>query len=118
MPPPQAADVVNAQIIGLLRPVGTFDAGNVNEIRQNGAAPLGADGYAPPSLLGAWALGPLLHNGSAITIDDILGNVTHRRAGQNRFQADVLNSAANREALLKFLKSIDAATTPFNVGFN
>ena len=118
VPPPQAADVVNAQIIGLLRQVGTFDPANVNEIRQNGAAPLGADGYAAPSLLGAWALGPLLHNGTALTIDDILDNVTHRRAGQNRFQADPLNNAANRDALVKFLKSIDASTTPFNVGFN
>ncbi len=118
VPPPAAADVVGAQIIGLLRPVGTFNPANVNEIRQNGAAPLGADGYAAPSLFGAWAMGPLLHNGSAITIDDILDNVTHRRAGQNRFQADPLNNAANREALLKFLKSIDASTTPFNVGFN
>ncbi|NOT59234.1 MAG: hypothetical protein HOP19_03305 [Acidobacteria bacterium] len=118
VPPPQTADVVNGQIIGLLRQVGTFNAGNLNEIRQNGAAPLGADGYAPPSLLGAWALGPLLHNGSAITIDDILDNVTHRRAGLGQFRADPLNDPRNQAALLKFLKSIDASTTPFNVGFN
>jgi YVTN family beta-propeller protein len=118
VPPPVAADVVNGQIIGLLRQVGTFNAANINEIRQNGAPPLGADGYAPPSLLGAWAMGPLLHNGTAITIDDILDNVTHRRAGQNRFQADPLNDARHRDALIKFLKSIDAATQPFNVGFN
>ncbi|MBI1764420.1 MAG: hypothetical protein HYR56_23585 [Acidobacteria bacterium] len=116
-PPPATVEVVNGQVIRFLRQVGTFNAANVNEIRQNGAAPLGADGYAPPSLLGAWALGPLLHNGSAVTIDDILTNTTHRRAGLNPFQADPLNDAANRAALLKFLKSIDAATTPFNVGF-
>ncbi len=116
-PPPATVEVVNGQVIRFLRQVGTFNAANVNEIRQNGAAPLGADGYAPPSLLGAWAMGPLLHNGSAVTIDDILTNTTHRRAGLNPFQADPLNDAANRAALLKFLKSIDAATVPFKVGF-
>ncbi len=112
-PPPAANDVVRAQIFRTLRPVGTFIAANVNEIRQNGAAPLGDDGYAPPSLLGAWALGPLLHNGSVLTIDDILDNVTHRRAGKNVFDQDLLNDPDNRAALIKFLKSIDASTPPF-----
>jgi YVTN family beta-propeller protein len=112
-PPPLATDVVRAQIIRLLRPVGTFNAANVNEIRQNGAAPLGADGFAPPSLLGAWALGPLFHNGSALTIDDVLENVTHRRAGLRLFEPDPLNDEVNRRYLVQFLKSIDAATPPF-----
>ena len=94
--------------------MGTFNPGNVNEIRQNGAAPLGADGYAPPSLLGAWAMGPLLHNGSALTIDNILDNVTHRRAGKFAFDQDLLNDANNRAALVKFLKSIDDATPPIS----
>jgi YVTN family beta-propeller protein len=116
-PPPNPADIVAGQVLRKLRPVGTFNAGNVNEVRQNGAAPLGADGYAPPSLLGAWALGPLLHNGSVVTIDDILDNVQHRRAGLRPFDRDPLNDAGNRRALIKFLKSIDAATTPFN-GFS
>jgi hypothetical protein len=93
--------------------VGTFNTANLNEIRQNGAAPLGADGFAPPSLLGAWALGPLFHNGSVLTIDDILDNVTHRRAGKFVLDPDLLNDADNRRALILFLKSIDAATKPF-----
>jgi len=113
-PPPLASDIVNGQILRKLRKVGTFDPGAVNEIRQNGAAPLGADGFAPPSLLGAWALGPLLHNGSAITIDEILDNVKHRRAGKPFFDQDLLNDANNRRVLIKFLKSIDASTPPFN----
>jgi len=112
-PPPLASDIVNGQVFRKLRRVGTFNSGNVNEIRQNGAAPLGADGYNPPSLLGAWALGPLLHNGSALTIDEILDNTTHRRAGKNVFDQDLLNDADNRRALIKFLKSIDASTPPF-----
>ncbi len=113
-PPPAANEVVRAQIIRLLRQVGTFNPADVNEIRDNGVAPLGADGFAPPSLLGAWATGPLFHNGSAVTIDDILDNVTHRRAGRNNpFKPDLLNNPGNRAALIKFLKSIDASTPPF-----
>ena len=112
-PPPAATDVVRGQLFRLLRPVGTFNPADVNEIRQNGAPPLGADGFAPPSLLGAWAFGPLLHNGSALTIDQVLDNVEHRRAGLPAFAFDPLNSAKNRAALVKFLKSIDASTRPF-----
>jgi YVTN family beta-propeller protein len=113
-PPPAADEVVRAQVIRLLRQVGTFDPANVNEIRDNGAAPLGADGFAPPSLLGAWATGPLFHNGSAVTIDDILDNVTHRRAGLDHpSKSDLLNHPRNRALLVKFLKSIDASTRPF-----
>lgn len=39
--------------------------------------------------------------------------MTHRRAGKNVFDQDLLNDADNRRALIKFLKSIDAATQPF-----
>jgi YVTN family beta-propeller protein len=113
-PPPAAGEVVRAQVIRLLRQVGTFDPANVNEIRDNGVAPLGDDGFAPPSLLGAWATGPLFHNGSAGAIDDILDNVTHRRAGLDKpFKHDLLNNPRNRAVLIKFLKSIDASTRPF-----
>jgi YVTN family beta-propeller protein len=112
-PPPAANEVVRAQIIRLLRKVGTFNPANVNEIRDNGVAPLGADGFAPPSLLAAWATGPLFHNGSAVTIDDILDNVAHRRAGKPFFDQDLLNDPDNRRAMIKFLKSIDASTPPF-----
>ena len=101
-------------MIRFLRQTGTFNPSNANEVRQNGAAPLGLDGFNPPSLLGAWAMGPLLHNGSAITIDDILDDVAHRRAGLSPFQQDLLNDARNRAALIKFLKSIDASTQPLS----
>lgn len=111
-PPPAASDIVNGQVFRFLRRVDTFNANNVNEIRQNGAPPLGADGFNPPSLLGAWAMGPLLHNGSALTITDVLNNATHRRAGQFSFRPDLLNNEELREALISFLKSIDAATPP------
>ena len=113
-PAPASSEILNGQLIRFLRQTGTFNPSNANEVRQNGAAPLGLDGFNPPSLLGAWAMGPLLHNGSAITIDDILDDVAHRRAGLNPFQQDLLNDVRNRAALLKFLKSIDASTPPLS----
>ncbi len=114
-PPPAAGDtIIDQQLIRKLTQVGTFNPANVNEIRDNGNAPRGALGFAPPSLLGAWALGPLLHNGSALTLDDILDNITHRRAGKPIGVPDVLNNENNRRLLVKFLNSIDDATRPFN----
>ena len=60
-PPPEPAQIVNGQIIGELRQVGTFDPTLFNEIRQNAAPPLGANGFVPPSLLSAFAFeGPQL----------------------------------------------------------
>ena len=112
LPPTGINAPVNGQIIRFLRNVGTFDPSALNEIRQNGAAPLGADGFNAPSLLGVFAMGPLFHNGSALTLDDVL-RVEHRRAGLRSIRLDPLNRAANREALVTFLRSIDASTVPF-----
>ena len=99
-----------------LRDVGTFDPAAVNEVRQNGAPALGVLGYNAPSLLGSFALFPMLHNGSALSFEDILANAAHRRAGQLSGTPDPLNNAANREALIAFLKTIDASTKPFKPG--
>ncbi len=96
-----------------LKKVGTFDAAAKNEIRATGAPPLGADGFNPPSLLGAFALGPYLHNGSALTFDNVLENVTHRSAGNRGI--DILTDARDRAALVTFLKSIDSSTPPFAI---
>jgi len=57
-PPPDASLIKGAEIIGGLRQVGTFDPNAVNEVRDNASAPLGADGFVPPSLLGAHAFPP------------------------------------------------------------
>ena len=113
--PPGSADnpIVAGQLTRFLRDVGTFDPAAINEIRQNGAPSLGAAGYNAPSLLGSFALGPLLHNGSALSFEDVLANATHRRAGQLSGTPDPLNDPANRERLVAFLKSIDESTKPF-----
>jgi hypothetical protein len=103
--------VVNGQIISELRKVGTFDPAALNEVRQNAAAPLGADGFAPPSLLSIFAFPQVFfHNGPATSLDQVLENVTHRSAGTAG--VDTLTNAADRAKIVRFLLSIDGKTNP------
>ena len=103
--------ISNGQIIGELRKVGTFDPAFFNEVRQNAAPPLGADGFVPPSLLSLFAFPQtFLHNGAVDTLDAVLANVTHRSAGTGG--VDTLSNAADRVKIVKFLLSIDASTPP------
>jgi YVTN family beta-propeller protein len=110
-PPPAAAVNANGEIFGELRPVGTFNPAALNEVRQNGAPPLGANGFVPPSLLSLFAFPQtFLHNGAALSLDSVLSNVAHRSAGTGG--VDVLSNAADRAKIVTFLKTIDAASTP------
>lgn len=111
-PPPDAAQVVNGQLIAELRKVGTFDSTAFNEVRQNGSpTPLGADGFVPPSLLSIHAFPQtFLHGGAGGSLDDVLANVAHRSAGTAG--VDTLTNAADRAKIVRFLLSIDAATVP------
>ena len=110
-PPPPAAQVVNGQLIGELRQVGTFNAAAFNEVRQNAGAPLGADGFVPASLLSVFALpGTFFHGGAAASLDDVMQSVVHRSAGTSG--VDVLTNPADRAKVIRFLLSIDAATVP------
>jgi YVTN family beta-propeller protein len=112
-PPPDPALVSNTQIIGELRKVGTFDPAFFNEIRQNAAAPLGADGFVPPSLLSIHAFPEtFFHNGVALSLDQVLANVTHRAAGTGG--VDTLTSTSDRAKVVRFLLSIDASTAPIS----
>jgi YVTN family beta-propeller protein len=108
-----AANLLSAgQLIGQLKKVGTFNAALKTEVRANGAAPLGNDGYVPPSLMGLHAFPQtFLHNGSAESLETVMANATHRGAG-NPGGADRLTDAARRAQLIKFLLSIDQFTTP------
>jgi YVTN family beta-propeller protein len=111
-PPPGAGVIVNGQILGELRNVGTFSNVAFNEVRADASAPLGAAGYAPPSLLSVAALpGGFLHNGAAATLDEVLQNVTHRSAGTGG--VDTLSNASDRAKIVAFLRSIDATSQPF-----
>lgn len=110
-PPPDPSLIVNTQLISELRNVGTFNAQGFNEVRQNGAPPLGADGFAPPSLISLFAFPQtFLHNGVVTSLDEVLQNATHRSAGTPG--SDTLQDAARRARLVKFLLSIDASTAP------
>jgi YVTN family beta-propeller protein len=110
-PPPAPGLIVNGQLAGELRRVGTFDPAAFNEVRQNGAPSLGSDGFTPPSLLSIHAFPQtFLHNGAATSLDEVLNNVTHRSAGTSG--VDILSNAADRAKIVKFLFSIDAATPP------
>jgi YVTN family beta-propeller protein len=111
--PPPAAALVNAggELFGELRSVGTFNPAALNEVRQNGAPPLGANGFVPPSLLSLFAFPQtFFHNGAALSLDEVLNNVTHRSAGTGG--VDTLTNAADRAAIVAFIKSIDSATAP------
>jgi len=111
-PPPDAA-LVNAggELFGELRNVGTFNPAAFNEVRQNGAPPLGANGYVPPSLLSLFAFPQtFFHNGSALSLDEVMNNVTHRSAGTSG--VDILTNAADRARVVAFITSIDAASVP------
>lgn len=110
-PPVPASEVIaNGQLVRFLKDIGTFDPAALNEVRDNGTLARGADGYVPPSLLGAHGLAPYMHNGSAKTFDEVLQSVRHRTAGTNG--VDLLASPEARADVAEFLKSIDASTPP------
>jgi uncharacterized protein (TIGR03437 family) len=109
--PPDASLISNTELIAELRSVGTFDPKAFNEVRQNGAPPLGADGFAPGSLLSLFAFPQtFFHNGSANSLEQVMQNVVHRSAGTPG--TDTLADANKRAQLIKFLLSIDASTPP------
>jgi YVTN family beta-propeller protein len=101
--------------VAVLRDVGTFDIAAVNEIRDNGTPAAGALGFNPPSLLGAFALAPYLHNGSAATLQDVMALKKHRVAGLAVGAADPFNDAAKVADMAAFLASIDTTTKPFDI---
>jgi YVTN family beta-propeller protein len=111
---PPASLLSNGQLIGQLKKVGTFNSALKTEVRANGAAPLGTDGYVPPSLLGLHLVpATFLHNGSAETLDQVMANVTHRSAG-NAGGVDKLTDSVKRGQLIRFLLSIDQFTPPID----
>lgn len=110
-PPPGAGVIVSGQIIGELRNVGTFDPAFFNEVRNTAAAPLGAAGFVPPSLLSVHAFPQtFLHGGAVDSLDSVMNNVTHRSAGTGG--VDTLSNPTDRQRVVRFLQSIDATTVP------
>jgi len=114
-PPPGAAETIFAgQLRRCLSNVATFDPSAFNEVRAVGTTIVpanGGEGFNTPSLRSVFASAPYLHDGSAQTLDDVLDNVVHRSAGTAG--VDTLTNPADRQALVRFLESIDEATPPF-----
>ena len=101
--------------VEVLRDVGTFNAADANEVKQNGTAGAGTLGFNPPSLLGAFGLAPYLHNGSAQTLADVMALKKHRTSGLPLGAPDPFDDAAKRADIVRFLESIDATTVPFDL---
>ncbi len=112
MPPPAAAQIgAGGELTAELKQVSTFNASALNEVRQNGAPPLGANGFVPPSLLSLFAFPQtFFHNGAAGSLEEVMQNVAHRSAGTGG--VDTLTSAEDRARVVAFLRSIDATTVP------
>jgi len=107
--PPPGPGLVNTagELVGELRQVGTFDPAALNEVRQNGAPSLGADGFVPPSLLSIGSFPQtFLHNGAAASLAEVLNNVQHRSAGTAG--VDTLTNSLDRARLLPLGSSTPA----------
>ena len=114
VPPNPAAFSAAGEILSELRQVGTFDPTAFNEVRNNAAPALGAAGFAPASLLSVFAFNQtFLHGGAAESLDQVLENVQHRSAGTAG--VDTLTNAADRQKIVRFMQSIDAATPPIPI---
>jgi len=105
----------NALTIKYLEDVGTFDATNPLEIRDNAAAStaFGRNGFNVPSLLSINYHAPYLHRGQAQTLEEVfplhgLGPGGSGFPPTTTIQTQL--TAQQRADLLVFLKSIDGTT--------
>jgi hypothetical protein len=100
----------NALTFQYLEDVGTFDATNPLEIRDNAAASLafGRNGFNVPSLLSINYHAPYLHRGQAQTLEQVFGLHTLPAAGGATIAATL--NAVEEADLLAFLKAIDGTT--------
>ncbi len=102
----------------VVRKVDTFvNRGPANrgagELRQNGNAAQGVDGFSVPSLLNIGMGAPYLHHGAAESLEQLLDPTgsfqVHLKAGSSTFAP----SAIELRQLIAFLRTVDDDTTPF-----
>lgn len=106
--------------ITFLDNVGTRDAANPLEIRgagniagqsTQGFDSLGGAGFNTPSLLGVAYHSPYLHDGSAVTLDDVFARHTLPAAAGATIKATI-GDPVKLKALQDFVRSIDDSTEP------
>lgn len=112
-PPPPANEIEGAQLKNQLVNIGTFNAANPHEVRGLAAAlnaqAFGVAGFNTPSLLGVHQRERfLLHDGSVTSFEELFNNPAH--VGNN----PKLKKAKVRKKIIKFLRSIDDRTEPFD----
>jgi YVTN family beta-propeller protein len=101
-------EIPPAPLLTLLDPIGTFDAANPLEIRQNGVTALGARGFKAISLNGIGHAAPYFHDGSALTLDDVFAK--HTLPGGGTIATTLPGDVADLKTLLN---AIDGGTPTF-----
>ena len=98
---PSANPVFDRKTVPLFSDLLLHDVGTGDGIRQEAASPLE---FRTPALWGLRLRRPLLHDGTAATIEDAIGrHANEAAAARSRFQS---LSSDQRATLLLFLKSI------------
>jgi len=91
--------IANGQVTDTLANVGT----------KSEADKLGTGGFDPPSLWGVYQTAPYLHDGSALTLREVLQNETHLYAGLKKKRNAKLSEQEVSE-LVKYLTTITDGT--------
>lgn len=99
---------VAGNTIAFLENVGTFNAADPIEVRNDATAALGGLGFNVPSLLGVAYHAPYFHSGAAQTLDDAFA-----QHGLGAGTIATTLSAADLVALKAFLGSLDGRTDTF-----
>lgn len=99
---------IDTNLLTFLDPVGTFDAANDLELRNNATLALGARGFKATSLNGIGHSAPYFHDGSAQTLDDVFAR--HLLPGGQTIAATLPGDLGDLKTLLD---AIDGGTPTF-----
>ncbi len=106
------SDFASGATLTFLNDVGTFRANSPTELRGTspnmGHVALGASGYNSPSLIDVGTSAPYLHDGSAISLDEVFSR--HILASESSIEVTL--GAQDLEDLKAFLLTIGDSTVP------